>query len=86
MQSSYLQKVLHPLCQVLEYLEIYQNALDLQGKTNIYFTDLLILAGALREGCTILYSEDLQDGYQVDGLELWTHLLVEVPSSIMGNQ
>jgi predicted nucleic acid-binding protein len=66
----YLQKVLHPLCQVFPDLEIYQDALDLQVKTNYSFYDSLILAGAMREGCTILYSEDLQDGYQVDGLRI----------------
>jgi predicted nucleic acid-binding protein len=66
----YLQKVLHPLCQVFPDLEIYQDALNLQVKTNYSFYDSLILAGAMREGCTILYSEDLQDGYQVDGLRI----------------
>jgi predicted nucleic acid-binding protein len=66
----YLQKVLHPLCQVFPDLEINQDALNLQVKTNYSFYDSLILAGAMREGCTILYSEDLQDGYQVDGLRI----------------
>ena len=66
----YLQKVLHPLCQVFPDLDIYLKALDIQLKTNYSFYDSLILAGALREGCTILYSEDLQDGYQVDGLRI----------------
>ena len=66
----YLQKVLHPLCQVFPDLEIYQNALGIQDKTNYSFYDSLILAGALREGCTILYSEDLQGGHQVDGLRI----------------
>ncbi len=66
----YLQKVLHPLCQVFPDLDIYQDALNLQEKMNYSFYDALILAGALREGCTILYSEDLQDGQQVDGLRI----------------
>lgn len=66
----YLQKVLHPLCQVFPDLDIYQEALNLQEKMNYSFYDALILAGALREGCTILYSEDLQDGQQVDGLRI----------------
>ncbi len=66
----YLQKVLHPLCQVFPNLDIYQDALDLQGKTKYPFYDALILAGALREGCTILYTEDMQDGYQVGGLRI----------------
>ena len=66
----YLQKVLHPLCQVFPDLDIYQDALNLQEKTNYSFYDALILAGALREGCSMLYSEDLQDGQQVDGLKI----------------
>ena len=66
----YLQKVLHPLCQVFPTLDIYQNALDIQGKVGYSFYDALILAAALREGCTILYSEDLHAGQQVDGLRI----------------
>ena len=66
----YLQKILYPLCQVYPDLDIYQKALDLQLKTNYSFYDSLILAGASREGCTILYSEDLQDKHQVDGLRI----------------
>ena len=66
----YLQKVLHPLCQVFPDLEIYQNALNLQENTNYSFYDSLILAGAFQEGCTILYSEDFHSGHQVDGLRI----------------
>ena len=66
----YLQKVLHPLCQVFPTLDLYQNALDIQDKTDYSFYDSLILAGALQEGCTILYSEDFHSGHQVDGLRI----------------
>lgn len=65
----YLQKVLHPLCQVFPDLDLYQNAIDIQHKTGYAFYDLLIIAGALRGGCTI-YSEDLQTGHQVDGVKI----------------
>lgn len=66
----YLQKVLNPLCQVFPDVQIYQNALGIQSKTKFSFYDSLILAGALQEGCTLLYSEDLQDGYQIDGMRV----------------
>ena len=66
----YLQMVLHPLCQVFPDLDLYQSALDIQVKTNYSFYNSLILAGALRERCSILYSEDLHGGHQVDGLSI----------------
>jgi predicted nucleic acid-binding protein len=66
----YLQKVLHPLCQVYPDLDLYQNALDLQHKAGYSFYDSLIIAGALRGGCTTLYSEDLRSGHQLDGVKI----------------
>jgi len=66
----YLRKVLHPLCQVFPDLDLYQTALDILQKTGYSFYDSLIMAGALRGGCTILYSEDLHAGHQVDKLKV----------------
>jgi predicted nucleic acid-binding protein len=62
----YLQKVLHPLCQVFPDLDLYCTALDIQTRTEYSFYDSLIIAGAMRGGCTILYTEDLHTGHQVD--------------------
>ncbi len=62
----YLQKVLHPLCHVFPDLNLYSAALEILGKTNYSFYDSLIIAGAIRGGCVILYSEDLNPGQQVD--------------------
>ncbi len=62
----YLQKVLHPLCQVFPDLDLYSKALEIFEKTVYSFYDALIIAGALRGGCKILYSEDLHTGHQVD--------------------
>ncbi len=66
----YLQKVLNPLCQVFPALDLYQTALDIQDRTNYSFYDALILAGAMQEGCSILYSEDFHNRHQVDGLRI----------------
>jgi predicted nucleic acid-binding protein len=47
-------------------------------KTSVYsFYDALILAGANRGGCTILYSEDLTDGQIVDQVRIVNPFLVE---------
>jgi predicted nucleic acid-binding protein len=66
----YLVKVLHPLCQVFPDLALYEASLDIQQETGYSFYDSLILAGALRGGCGILYSEDLQAEQQVHGINI----------------
>jgi len=66
----YLTRVLHPLCQVYPDLALYETSLDIHEETGYSFYDSLILAGALRGGCAVLYSEDLQAGQLVRGLEI----------------
>mgnify|MGYP000157626604 CR=1 FL=1 len=66
----YLRTVLGPLCQVYPDQALYEASLELQQETGYSFYDALILAGALRGGCEMLYSEDLQDGRQVRGLRI----------------
>ena len=66
--KAYLRMVLGPLCKVYSDLALYEASLDLQQETNYSFYDALILASALRAGCEILYSEDLQSGQQIRGL------------------
>jgi predicted nucleic acid-binding protein len=68
--QAYLVRVLHPLCQVYPDLALYEVGLDIQHETGYSFYDSLILAGALRGGCAVLYSEDLQAGQQVGGMQI----------------
>jgi predicted nucleic acid-binding protein len=51
-------------------LSLYRRALDLQTRYHYGFYDSLIIAAALDAGCTRLYSEDLQDGQQIEGLTI----------------
>lgn len=68
--KRYLQKILYPLCHVFPDLDLYQKALDIQLQTSYSFYDSLILAGAIQGGCSILYSEDLHTGHQVESLRV----------------
>ncbi len=68
--KGYTRLVLNPLCQVYPDLALYESCLELQVETRYAFYDTLILAAALRGGCDILYSEDLQDGQEVRGVKL----------------
>jgi len=42
-------------------------ACQVAGRYGFSFFDSLIVAAALESGCTVLYSEDMQDGQVIDG-------------------
>ena len=67
---SYLETVLAPLFRVPATVDLYQRALDVQGRYRYSFYDSLIVAAALVAGCKRLYSEDLQHGQQIDALTI----------------
>ena len=67
---SYLETVLAPLFRVPATVDLYQRALDVQGRYRYSLYDSLIVAAALVAGCKRLYSEDLQHGQQIDGLTI----------------
>jgi predicted nucleic acid-binding protein len=66
----YLQKVMYPLCHVFPDLDLYQTALEILRETGYSFYDSLILSGALQGGCSVLYSEDLRPGHQVEHVKI----------------
>ena len=46
------------------------SAIGISIKTQFSFYDSLIIAAAKSEGCSIVYSEDLNDGQIVDGVKI----------------
>ena len=65
-----LDGVLVPLWRINPTQTLYQHGLDLQTRYRFSFYDSLIIAAALEAGCTCLYSEDMQDGQQIQGLTI----------------
>ena len=51
----YLDKVLHPLCEVFPSLSLYHRALELKEETDFGFYDCLVVASALDGDCRVLY-------------------------------
>jgi len=45
-------------------------AIDLHRLHGFSFWDALVLRAAKQSGCTVLFSEDLQEGRQIDGIQL----------------
>jgi predicted nucleic acid-binding protein len=51
-------------------LVVMEAALDLAGRHRLQTYDAVILASAARAGCDILYSEDMQNGFQWGGVRV----------------
>lgn len=66
----HLKEALLPLCQVYPSETLYTEALAVQALTGYHFHDSLIVAAALGADCSVLYTEDLQDGRQIRGLTI----------------
>jgi predicted nucleic acid-binding protein len=64
----YLDEVLSPLCEVFPSMGLYRRALAIQSETRYSYYDSLVLAAAAEAGCSVLYSEDMQDGRCVAGV------------------
>jgi predicted nucleic acid-binding protein len=50
--------------------EIHRSALDIGARYGFTIYDSLILAAALRAGCTTVFTEDLQHGQVVEGVRI----------------
>jgi predicted nucleic acid-binding protein len=58
----YFFKILMPMMRIPSSTELFLEALRLHTTNRIAWYDSLIVAAAIRAGCEILYSEDMQDG------------------------
>ena len=66
-----LEDVLLPLWQVNPTASLYQTSISLRSRYGFSFYDSLIVAAALEDGCSRLYSEDLQHGQKIEQLTIW---------------
>ncbi|MCY4211759.1 MAG: PIN domain-containing protein [Gammaproteobacteria bacterium] len=66
----FLDNVLEPLWRVNSSRGLLRRALELQSRYRFGFYDSLIIAAALDAGCSVLYTEDLQHGQQIEGLTI----------------
>lgn len=68
--KTYLEEILLPLCTVYSSPELYHYALDIHDHSQFSFYDSLIVAGAIRAGCSTLYSEDMQHGRKIGPVKI----------------
>jgi predicted nucleic acid-binding protein len=65
-----LDTIFSPLCTVFPSIEFYKTALSLKEQVGCSVYDAFIIAAAVQEKCSILYSEDLQDGRVIAGVKI----------------
>ena len=68
--EHFLASVLRPLWTVDSSPALCIKALWIHDRFHIQWYDALIVAGALKAECGILYSEDFQNGQKFDFLEI----------------
>jgi predicted nucleic acid-binding protein len=51
-------------------LDTHRSAIDIARRHNFSVYDALIVAAALEAGCTTLYSEDMQNGQKIHGINI----------------
>jgi predicted nucleic acid-binding protein len=66
----FLSTVLEPLCEVYASIDLFHRALEISEQWKYSFYDSLIIAAALQNNCSILYSEDLKNGQIIHELKI----------------
>ncbi|MCG8339462.1 MAG: PIN domain-containing protein [Proteobacteria bacterium] len=67
---KYLNSVLAPLCDIFTSIELYRKTIETAERWKYSFYDSMILAAAIQTNCTVLYSEDLQHGQNIESLKI----------------
>ncbi|MCB0840847.1 MAG: PIN domain-containing protein [Bacteroidetes bacterium] len=67
---KYYEQVLEPLFEIIPSSELYMKALEITDRWKYSFYDSLVISAALEGNCSILYSEDLQDGQKIEQLKI----------------
>ena len=68
--EQYLITVFRPLLAMHSSPALYLSALRIKATYRIGWYDSLIVAAALEANCAILYTEDLQDGSEIETLRI----------------
>jgi predicted nucleic acid-binding protein len=68
--SSFIDKILDPICSFYPSIDFYKNALKLREKNKLSYYGSLIALAALELECDYLLSEDFNDGMKINKLKI----------------
>ncbi|MFH1761787.1 MAG: PIN domain-containing protein [bacterium] len=66
----YLNECLMPLCEIYPDIDFYNRSLEIKYRTNFSLYDSMIIQAALEGECETLFSDDLHDGYRLNGMSI----------------
>ena len=68
--KTYIVDFLTPMCEIFPSIELFRDAIDVKSAAKIGFYDALIVASAIKGNAGILYTEDLNDGQKIKGVQI----------------
>lgn len=72
--KAIVKQLVHSISEIVPTIQItptiIENAIDINIKTQFSFWDSLMLSAANSSNCSILYSEDLNDGQVIDAVTI----------------
>lgn len=68
--AEYIVAVFQPLCTVFATLSLYELGLSIMAETQYTFFDALVVASAVSNACSVLYTEDMQAGRVIRGVTI----------------
>jgi len=74
--KSYIDDFLTPMCEIFPSIELFLDAIDIKLQAKIGFYDALIVASAIKGNARILYTEDLNDGQKIKGVQIVNHFKI----------
>ena len=66
--EQYLITVFRPLLAVHSSPALYVEAMRIAARYHLSWNDCIIVAATLQSQCSVLYSEDLQHGQEIESL------------------
>jgi predicted nucleic acid-binding protein len=78
--------IVRAVCQTQAItIGIHEQGLDVAERFGFSLYDSMIVSAALQAGCTILYSEDMRHGQDIDGQLLVTNPFLVEPGAVKEN-
>jgi predicted nucleic acid-binding protein len=68
--SQYFKQILNPLCEIYASPILFENAFEVAERWQYSYYDSLIISASLSAGCSVLYSEDLHHGQEIQSLKI----------------
>lgn len=68
--THFIKKILLPLNSGFQSVDLINKAIEINYSHSISFYDALILSATIEANCKVLYTEDMEHGFKIDGVKV----------------